>query len=239
MARRPTFAAVGAVSDDVRMRTQSPTLTSARRPASLVASALALGSILLGVGVGSSSGAPTRATQAVAPAPPASFTAHRLTSSAKGVLRPGSAVKSSTLGTRVFTGTKRGFALATVKGVTYPAATVDGGRTWKTNGPEFHLPAAQAPLVVTMVGAAKPKTDFAWGGPQGGNVINVTTDGGKTWWQAFPQEVVLSVLAVPRHRLIAIVQAPTSSGGTTAVTSVYVSKDGGRHWKYDNKLAAM
>jgi photosystem II stability/assembly factor-like uncharacterized protein len=125
-----------------------------------------------------------------------------------------------------------------VKNVTYPAATSDGGKTWKTNGPEFHVPAAQAPLVVTMVGAARPKTDFAWGGPQGGNVINVTTDGGKTWWQSFPPEVVLSVISVPRHKLIAVVQSPTKSGGTTAVTWVYVSKDGGRHWKYNNRLGA-
>jgi hypothetical protein len=220
------------------MTFHSAALKSAGKPASLLALGLALGSLALGAGVASSAGSPRRAAAAATPKPPASFTAHRLRSSAKHVLRPGSAVKSSALGTRVFTGAKNGFALATVKNVTYPAATADGGRTWKTNGPEFHLPAAQAPLVVTMVGAARPKTDFAWGGPQGGNVINVTTDGGKTWWQSFPQEVVLSVIAVP-HRLIAVVQAPTGSGGTTAVTWVYVSKNGGRRWNYNNKLGAM
>lgn len=217
------------------MRSPLTTLKSAGR----LIIAVALGSILLGAGVATSSGSPTRAVAAASPKQPKSFTAHRLRSNAKGVLKPGSTVKSSALGTRVFTGNKNGFALANVKDVTYPAATSDGGKTWKTNGPEFHLPAAQAPLVVTMVGAARPKTDFAWGGPQGGNVINVTTDGGKTWWQSFPQEVVLSVIAVPPHKLIAVVQAQTKSGSTSAVTSVYVSKDGGRHWKYNNRLGAM
>jgi hypothetical protein len=221
------------------MRSPLTALKSAGTATSLLAIGIVLGSILVGAGVASSAGSPPRAAAAAAPKPPRGFTARRLRSHAQGVLKPGSSVRSRALGIRVFTGNKNGFALANVKNVTYPAATADGGRTWKTNGPEFHLPAAQAPLVVTMVGAARPQTDFAWGGPQGGNVINVTTDGGKTWWQSFPQEVVLSVIAVPRHKLIAVVQAPIKAGAVKAVTWVYVSKDGGRHWNYNNRLGAM
>jgi photosystem II stability/assembly factor-like uncharacterized protein len=201
--------------------------------------AVALAAIVLAVDVATSSGSPPRAVAAATPTPQRGFAAHRLRSHAKGVLKPGSTVKSSALGTRVFTGNQNGFALANVKDVTYPAATSDGGKTWKTNGPEFHLPAAQAPLVVTMAGAAKPATDFAWGGPEGGNVINVTTDGGKAWWQSSPPGVVLSVIAVRPHKLIAIVQGSATSSGRSAVTWVYVSTDGGRHWKYNNRLGAM
>jgi hypothetical protein len=227
------------LGDDPAMRTSPISLTRAGKPVALLAGGVALGALALGIGSAASSAAPARANTAKAPTPAKSFSAKRLTSSAHGVLRPGSKVTSRALGTRVFTSDTNGFALANVQDVTYPAATSDGGKTWRTNGPELHLPAAQAPLVVTMAGAAKPKTDFAWGGPGGGNAIDVTTDGGKTWWQSLPEGIPLSVSAAPRHRLIAVVQASASPSGTTVVNWVYVSKDGGRHWRYDTKLGAM
>ena len=47
----------------------------------------------------------------------------------------------------MFTDGKHGFALAEGQ-AQYPAATNDGGKTWKTNGPALHVNAAQAPLAV-------------------------------------------------------------------------------------------
>lgn len=61
---------------------------------------------------------------------------------------------------------------------------------------------------------------------------------GQTWWQAFLGEQVLSV-SFQNNRLIAIVQQQTTNQGLKAVTQVYVSKDGGRHWLYNDELRAL
>ena len=48
---------------------------------------------------------------------------------------------------RVFANRLIGFALTDIPprgGGTYPVATSDGGRTWRTDGPVLHVPAAQA-----------------------------------------------------------------------------------------------
>ncbi len=188
----------------------------------------------------------TRATAAASPpklitaaaSPPKLITAHLITSSAKGVLKRGAVVSSSRLGVRVFPSSGRGFALATVANVTYPAATVDGGRTWKIDGPPFHLPAAQAPLVVTQVGASK-STYFAWGGPGGGNVADVSPDGGKHWWGASLGGIVLSVVATFNGHLVASIQNPVGTKGLQSSNWVYVSKDGGRHWRLSTRFGAF
>lgn len=140
---------------------------------------------------------------------------------------PGARVSQASLGNRVFTDAKHGFALANLRnGSTYPAITTDGGKTWRIGGGHFHVSAANAPAVVTQVGAGRRGTYFAYAGPGGGQAVDVTTDGGKHWWQAFlpgePQAVVYS--AVTRSgELIAFEQGHP--------TYVYVSKDGGRHWR--------
>jgi hypothetical protein len=174
------------------------------------------------------------APASAAAAPPQTITASRITRQ-NGTLAPGSGVRASSLGQRVFLNANRGFALADVGQAQYPAATVNGGRTWKTNGPALHLNAAQAPLVVVDVGAANAHTFYAFGG---GQVVDVTSGGGTTWWQANLGDVVLAV--VPRvlgGGLVAIAQDATG-GGSNATTVVYVSTDGGRHWKLNKKLGA-
>ena len=60
-----------------------------------------------------------------------------------------------------------------------PAVTVNGGRTWRINGPVFHIPALQAPFAVTQVGALNARTYYAWGAQS----IDATSDGGKHWWR--------------------------------------------------------
>jgi len=134
---------------------------------------------------------------------------------------------------RVFLSANRGFALAEYKGVTYPAVTKNGGRAWRTNGPAFHLPAAQAPLVVTSAGAAGKKTYFAYGG---GQVVDSTIDAGAHWYRAVLGDVVLACVA-SGSRLTAVTQV--AGTGNTAQTLVYVSTDGGRVWRLNGTLGAL
>jgi hypothetical protein len=197
----------------------------------VVATALATG--------GSAAAATASTTRATAAAlPPKLITGHVITSSAQGVLKRGAVVSSGRLGVRVFPSAGRGFALATVADVTYPAATVNGGRTWKIDGPPFHLPAAQAPLVVTQVGAYK-STYFAWGGPGGGNVADVSPDAGKHWWGASLGGIVLSVVATFNGHLVASIQNPVGTKGLQSSNWVYVSKDGGRHWRLTTRFGGF
>jgi hypothetical protein len=170
---------------------------------------------------------------AAAAAPPQTITASRVTRP-HGTLAPGTRVRANTLGQRVFPTATRGFALADVGGAQYPALSTDRGKTWKTNGPALHLNAAQAPLAVVDVGAANAHTFYAFGG---GQVVDVTSDGGRTWWRAFLGDIALSVVPRLSGGLVGVAQNATGSG-SNATTVVYVSRDGGRHWKLNKKLGA-
>jgi hypothetical protein len=169
--------------------------------------------------------------------PPSTVTASPITCPGVGCLPRGTRVRSSTLiEVRVFVNNRRGFALANTHQAQYPAQTLDRGRTWRIDGPPLHVNAAQAPLVVTQIGARR-RTYFAWAGPDsGGNSVDVTPDRGAHWWRAFLGDIVLSVVAAP-DRLIAIVQTSPPSGHTH--NWVYVSTDGGRIWHLDNRFDAM
>jgi hypothetical protein len=198
----------------------------------------AIGMSLLGAALsGCGSSAPTSTTHRAAAAkvsPPETVTARPL-GPRQGILtiRRGTVVRSNDLSVRVFLDGRRGFALADLEhGETYPAATVDGGKTWRIDGPVFHIPAANGPAVVTLVGAARPRTYFAFGG--GGSVVDLTTDGGVHWWSAFLGDDVLSVVpGTNPHHLIAVVQ----NGGPKVATVVYISTDGGRHWRRSDHYA--
>ncbi len=146
----------------------------------------------------------------------------------------GRIVPRKDLSARVFATNREGFALATTaNGVTYPAGTRDAGKVWRIIGPPLHIPAANGPAAVTLVGAVKPGFYFAYAGPVGGNAIDVTTDGGKRWWQAFLGDAVPAVVSDPSGRLTAFAQAGTGAAITSRVdTWVYYSTDGGRVWRY-------
>ncbi len=198
-----------------------------------IAVGLAVAAALAGSHLAASSGAasPSAAT------PPASVTATPIART-PNTRRPGTLVRQSQLGHRVFVDAQHGFALASLTQAQYPAATQDGGRTWRIDGPALHVNAAQAPLVVLDVGAASKRTFFAFGGPGGGQAVDVTSDGGKHWWRAILGEVVLAVVAAEDGKLFAVAQGASGSSGA-AVNWVYVSSDGGRHWRYDNRLGAI
>lgn len=151
-----------------------------------------------------------------------------------GTLKPGSKVNASKVASpRIFFNSTRGFAMAGVGQAEYPVATTDGGKTWKTNGPFLHLDAAQAPLAVSNVGAGNQKTMFAC---CGGQVVDATGDGGKHWYQALLGDTVLSVIAPGNgKRLVAVAQ----NGSSKARNLVYVSTDGGHHWKLNTNIGAF
>lgn len=164
---------------------------------------------------------------------PGARTARRLRPRANA-LPPGSAVSSAQLlGERVFTNAADGFALADGGEAQYPAVTSDGGQTWRIDGPQLHVDAADGPEAVNAVGIVGPHTYFAYGS----SVVDVTTDAGRTWWETFLGELVMAVVPGPRHDLIAYVQQSASnSSPSPAVTWQYVSRDGGRHWRYSSAL---
>lgn len=143
---------------------------------------------------------------------------------------PGTIVSSSALYTdRVFANPRVAFALANDGDAQYPALTSDGGGSWRIDGPQVHIDAADGPEGVGYVGAAGPRTFFTYGS----SVVDVTTDAGGTWWETYLGELVTAVSPTPYypHKLIAYVQQSSSNGPT--VTWQYVSRDGGRHWSYD------
>ena len=162
-----------------------------------------------------------------AAAGPQQTVAGTLISRPSHTLAPGSTVSASKIfGNRVFTDAKHGFALVDTGQAQYPAATTDGGKTWKTDGPALHLNAAQAPLAVIYIGAASQKTIFAWGT---GQVIDTTSDGGKHWYRALFNGLPMAVVRNARGHLVAFVDGETGANGTWQ----YVSKNGGRTWRYD------
>jgi hypothetical protein len=210
------------------MRHVSQATAKSIRPAAVIALTLA-GAIT----AGASSASPRSAAAGAAAAPPQTITALRLTRR-PGTLRPGSHVPARDLGRRVFPNASHGFALAHLDQADYPAATVDGGRTWRTDGPALHLDAAQAPLSVVDAGAANQHTFYAFGG---GQVVDATGDGGTHWWQALLGDDVMAVVPRLSGGLVAFVQ--NAGPGSSAVTLVYVSTDGGHTWHRKTTLGAF
>jgi hypothetical protein len=125
-----------------------------------------------------------------------------------------------------FVGAKAGYALAVVNSQTYPATTLDGGLTWRINGPMLYLAAADAGQDVTEIGAAAPNWEFIWGS---GNQVDFSTDGGNDWCEANLGGPVLSVGANPPD-MWAILGSPPVPGQSSEKPTTYVSGDGGLKW---------
>jgi hypothetical protein len=189
-------------------------------------SAVALGATVAGVSAASARSAVAAAT------PQQTITASRITRP-RGTLAPGAKVSSADLGQRVFTDAEHGFALASAGQAQYPAATTDGGKTWKTDGPALHIDAAQAPFSVVDIGVADLKTVFAYGS---GQVIDTTGNGGKKWYRALFDGLVMAVVRSSQGHLVAFIDGSTSGSGSGGVTSQYVSKNGGRSWRLDTTV---
>lgn len=174
---------------------------------------------------------------AVPSSPPHRFTARQMQPRPGAVAR-GTVVKSADLFTpRVFANASVGFALATVGSAQYPARSIDAGKSWRIDGPQVHIDAADGPEGVGYVGLAGPRTFFAYGS----SAVDVTTDGGRTWSETFLGELVVAVVPGPRDELVAYVQQQLDPSGRSlaAATWQYVSHDGGRHWVYSASLGGL
>ena len=213
-------------------------------------------SIVLLAGCGSSSPQPSSPAQSLSnrPAtlsagverrpqadPPPPIPPHRLNGRLMrprpGAIAAGTVVHPSTLWTdRVFANASDGFALANAGSAQYPARSVNGGRSWRIDGPQLHVDAADAAEGVGYVGVAGKRAYFAYGS----SVVDVTTDAGRTWWETFLGELVVAVVPGPRNALIAYVQQQLRDNTISpAVTWQYVSRDGGRHWRYTTALGGL
>ena len=169
------------------------------------------------------------AAAALASGSPPSNVTVSVISNSPGTPAPGTVVPSMEIGgNRVFVNDTDGFALAAGVQSQFPVATTDGGTTWKVIGPALHINAAQAPLVVSNIGAASTKTIYAYGG---GQAADVTTDGGKTWYRALFQGLVEQMTTNLHGHLVVYEQFQSGSP-----VQMYVSKDGGRHWKLTKAL---
>ncbi len=192
----------------------------------ILGSALALGAVAV-------SYAAVQASSAAAPSPQQTVKAS-LIKRRPTTLAPGAPVSSAQLGQRVLVNASDGFALAGKSQAQYPAATTDGGKTWRTDGPALHINAAQAPLSVTSIGAVSRRTIFAYGG---GQVVDTTSNGGKQWYGALFNGLVMAVVRGLSGHLVAFVDGSSTSGTSTAgVIWQYVSKDGGKTWRYDTTV---
>ena len=99
-----------------------------------VVSALVVSAVALGSLIGGASASPT--LPASAAAGPQKNVTGSLLKRPSGTLAPGTTVAASEIyGNRVFIDANRGYALVQHGQAQYPAATTDGGKTWKTNGP--------------------------------------------------------------------------------------------------------
>jgi hypothetical protein len=150
---------------------------------------------------------------------------------------PGTVVRrSAVFGNRVFLNADEGVALANGDNAQYPALSTDGGRVWRIDGPPLHVDAADAAEGVGSVGIADPRTFYAFGS----SVVDVTTDRGRTWWETYLGEDVAAVVPSYRNKLVAYVEQSVSNQHLNpAVTWQYVSRDGGRHWRYSTEFAGI
>lgn len=179
------------------------------------------------------------AVKAVGPIPPRLVTAGRLRPRAGPGPRerPGTVVTSSSLFTnRVFVNAMVGFALANGDNAQYPAVSTDGGRQWWIDGPQVHVDAADGPEAVEFVGITGPRTFFAYGS----SAVDVTTNGGRVWWEALLGEQVMAVVPGLAGQLVAYVEQSVSNQHLSpAVTWQYDSHDGGRHWRYSTSFGGL
>jgi hypothetical protein len=175
--------------------------------------------------------------------PPKTISAYPFRRVAGSGLRPGSAVGAGFTGVRVFVNRLDGFAIAGLPQAsdgTYPVATTDGGRTWRTDGPVFHIPAANGGAAVGQAGVAAPQIYFAWCAACN-NLIDITPDAGRHWWAVRLPGQILSLTGTPyiHAGLTAIVEGPTSDPrGRGASLWVYISTNG-RRWTYEYSINAV
>lgn len=175
---------------------------------------------------------------------PPSIAASRILEGASD-LAPGTVVRRSDLTVpgrdaewtaRVFADADHGYTLVLVDGITYPARSVDGGKTWRIDGPGLHSTAAQGGLGVGEIGVASASSAFAWGGITPDAVIDVTTDAGRHWWRSILPGSVLSVGREDKM-IVANVYGAIRQGKTTHAAILIYRLNSHHGWTYAGALA--
>jgi hypothetical protein len=163
--------------------------------------------------------------------PPTTVTAARLPAERAPLVAVGRIVSDTTLANRVYVNRQDGFSLSWQRSAQYGACTTDAGHTWRICTPALHVNAANAPNVVTQIGADH-QTYWVYGGPGGSPSIVVSNDAGRTWYRAYVPGTAMAVTlshAGTVRQLIAFV----ATGKTPLVD---VSADAGHTWRYTSKL---
>ncbi len=128
-----------------------------------------------------------------------------------------------------------GYALATIDGFMYPAATTDAGTTWRVAGLWFAGPWADGAAFPSTIRAFSP--DLAVAFQPGEDIFYTTTDGGTTWFtSAFPGGVVrVSGHLQPGSSASSITVTITNSYGARK-TATYRTLDSGRTWSLRGQI---
>jgi hypothetical protein len=139
----------------------------------------------------------------------------------------GTRVEVSRQDRRVFIDSQDGVALVSVREEAMPARTTDGGRVWRIDGPGlFTEEAADAAIIVDDLDAEDASTFYAYGG---GNVVDITSDGGRVWRQATFQGLEASVSPVAKGLAAYVDQS--NSTGSRGLTIQFYTTNGGRSWR--------
>lgn len=185
------------------------------------AAAAATGVLLL-----SGAGAGSAATRTATTTPTATTVTATTIRVQNGTLPVGAQIPNNQINARrTYFGNSFGVALAHDKqGAFYPVQTGNGGLRWRTDGPALFLPTADAPLAVNTVTAATKTLQYAYGG---GQVVDVTRDGGPQWRSATFDGTVMAVApGIGTNELVAFVN------NGQGVTWQYVTRNGGLTWTY-------
>ena len=130
-------------------------------------------------------------------------------------------------GRRVYVNPRDGFTLLDLHEGLVPARTTDAGMTWRVDGPSLYIPgAADSANTIEDFDAQSPTLIYAYGG---GNVVDVTNDGGRVWRQAIFEGLQAGVLPV-RHGLLAYVEDFSTGRSQHTTIRRFLTTDGGRSW---------
>ncbi len=169
---------------------------------------------------------------------PASAAGPRPATRASRPLRPGTVVPSTNVGVAVFADARHGFTVASMSGSeTYPAVTVDGGRTWRIDGPVLPALPSGGPAVISQPGIAGPRTYFVSEGIDGITVVDVTTDAGKRWWRTLLPGGPVFVGAYDGELTAIVADSTIDRPDAQEAFWAFHSKTG-RRWTYDDSLSA-
>jgi len=159
------------------------------------------------------------------PPPPTTVTATKLAADKPPYAVRGTVISASTLANRVFVNHSDGVSISAYKDAQYAACTTDSGRIWKVCSPHVHVNAADAPDVITEVGA-DGGTRYLYAGPTGGDSVVVSTNT-VDWYRArfqHPVAMVVDDVLAPKQTIDVFDDSPSG-------ILLYQSSDGGKTWK--------